>query len=482
MSSLHCENISYTPATDASPVFSGFSLTLDTREITVMTGDSGTGKTTLGLLLAGGIVPQNGKIFLNGQLLDNAQLKPGFLDQNPENQIFGTTVERDIAYGLENQGIPREHMQSKIEIALDIFDLASIRKQPVDALSGGEKQRTALAGLFVMEHPYFILDEPTSFLDYPSQKILSRMLRRLRNEGKGLLWITQYPEESVLGQRVIELGDNDILQDRKSKSYPIDEGLYKFSIPDNCKEAGEPLISAEGLSFQYPQWENTKSFRLEIQKFSLKSGERQGWFGYSGSGKSTFAKLLTGILKPSDGQLSSVLSPGELVYVPQFAERMLYSGTLSQTVELFTRHDNFDRQKYRIRLEHYFTLMGISPEEPFRRPVWSFSGGEQRRIVLAVACALNPAVLILDEPTIGISPADRKKLVRVFQSEDVSALICISHEYQLLKRVTHHGFFFNYGKVHGPDTWANLEEYFHSCDPEIIYEKPLEIPIGSLPV
>lgn len=472
MPQLTCAAVDY-EIDGARQIFSEFTLTIQTGEITVLLGESGTGKTTLGLLCAGGITPDSGEITIDGTPLEQSEWRPGFLRQNPENQIFGTTVERDVAFGLENRNMARQQMREKVTEALRLFRLESIREKSTADLSGGEKQRTALAGLFAMDHSYFILDEPTSYLDYPSQWDLYHQLELLRDQGFGVLWITQYPEEAVLGDRVVHLGNNEILHDTDPNDYPdVRESLeVQETINENSDKTNESLFSVKNGEFSYPDWEAENSFVMTIPDYSLFRNSCQGWYGYSGAGKSTFAKLIAGLEEFEGGSTESKLAKDDIVYVPQFAEQMLHSGTLGETTNLLRHRPGFDEVKFHEILTQEFTAFGIEPDAPFERPVWSYSGGEQRRIVLAIALALQPTLLILDEPTIGVSPGDRKKLDHIFTSREIPAIICISHEYEFLKRHTEQVIYFQNGKVMSPQSWDSLEAEFSSQN--FLYKKPI---------
>ncbi|MCF7805791.1 MAG: ATP-binding cassette domain-containing protein [Candidatus Marinimicrobia bacterium] len=477
MGKIACTHIDYRPEKSASYVFTDFSIELGTDECTVLLGESGTGKTTLGLLLAGAVQPENGKMTFEGQPLHTRTKKIGFLHQNPENQVFGTTVERDIAYGLENEDVPVARMRKKVNWALNLLGLRELRERPVQSLSGGEMQRTALAGLLVMDYDYLVLDEPTSYLDYPSQRTLFEHLGHLQSLGIGLLWITQYPAEERLGDRVIEFGENEILRDTTPALNS--EYKYTFSGSENrsrhtTPELGQSIISITDAEYSYPEQSEQKPFYLQIPNYSLREGEYQGWYGYSGTGKSTLAKLIAGIELFDSGTIEMHPSPNEIVYVPQFAERMLYSGTLEQTVQMLRFRPGTSPAKYGKRLDGFLIKMGLEAQNVRERPVWSFSGGEQRRMVLAVALALQPVVLILDEPTIGISPGDRKKIDHVFITHEIPTVVCISHEYDFLRRMTDRAVFFSDGTIVGPQSWDTLEAQFQSNFGNILYKKPIQ--------
>jgi len=461
---IHIQHITYRPENSGSPILDNFSLDLSDSEITVLLGESGTGKSTLGLLLAGAIAPDTGHIFIDGVELSQTKEKPGFLHQNPEYQILATTVERDIAFGLENTGMSREQMRLNVNEALALFNLHDYRSTAPEKLSGGEKQRTALAALLAPGHDFLILDEPTSFLDVEARENLISDIQRLNASGIGILWITQYPEETAIGDRVIVLDSTGIKSDQHihRSEYHFAETVYESELlEENAIQWKNPLLEISNLEMSYPGVEqSSEKFVLNVESVKIHSGERQGWFGPSGSGKSTLAKICSGVLKSGREAIHTFLDPQEIVYVPQFAEQMLYSGTLDQTIELLQQRPKFDSTEYRLALQRHLISLGIDADAVYQRPVWTFSGGEQRRIVLAVALALEPQLLILDEPTIGISPGDRNKLNQIFTSGSIPAIICISHEYHFLRQVTHSGVYFENGTVSSPGSWEKLDNKY----------------------
>ncbi len=460
------KNISYRPNEKTPPILSDLSLEIDERELTVLLGESGTGKSTLGLLLAGAIEPDMGQILINGIPLEKVNDKPGFLHQNPEYQILGTSVERDIAYGLENKNLSRTEMALRVKEALKQFQLEPYRSTSPNDLSGGEKQRTALAGLFASGHQYLILDEPTSYLDHESRNQLITQVKQLSRSGVGILWITQYKDEAYIGERTLILGSNGIVSDSRDemdKSQVNDDFELRGMVLSSQIEWDNPFLHIKNVKMFYPQvQETTEPFTLEVSSLKIHSGERQGWFGASGSGKTTLAKICAGILQPPKNDTQTILNSIDIVYVPQFAEQMLYSGTLDQTIQLLKRRPGFEPERYRGELERQLTSLGIKYDAVFQRPIWTFSGGEQRRIVIGVALALNPQLLILDEPTIGISPGDRNKLNQIFTSGSIPAIICISHEFHFLRQVTNSGVYFENGKVSPPTSWEKFDKKYQT--------------------
>ena len=176
----------------AKKAVADFDLAVPQGEILVLAGPSGCGKSTL-LRAVNGLIPHmysgeySGEVNVGGAVVKDSDMrdlaqKVGFLFQNPENQIFMFTVERDIAFGLENLGVPREEMRSRVDEAMRLLDIADLAQRAPHELSDGQKQRVALAGVLAMRPQLVILDEPTSLLDPKTAAELVALVARLRHD------------------------------------------------------------------------------------------------------------------------------------------------------------------------------------------------------------------------------------------------------------------------------------------------------------
>jgi energy-coupling factor transporter ATPase len=212
-------------------------LTFRQGECVAVIGSNGSGKTTLARLLNALLLPTSGKVFADG--LDTGdkdsqkrvRLKVGMVFQNPDNQLISTSVEREIAFGLENLGLPYEEMEKRVEWALDFFHLGKYRKYPPHKLSGGEKQRVALASVLCMQPEYLVLDEPTSLLDAEGKKEVMNLIEKFsRQENMAVIHISQFPEEAVIADRVLVMHKGRIILD----GCPEDV----FKQKDKLKEVG----------------------------------------------------------------------------------------------------------------------------------------------------------------------------------------------------------------------------------------------------
>ena len=206
------------PSGNEVPTLRGLSLAIAESESVAVIGPNGSGKSTLARCLNGLIVPQSGRILVDG--LDTADprnkwpihQRAGMIFQNPDNQLVSTTVEREVAFGLENLGLPTQEIQRRVAWALDRFNLAKYRHNPPHRLSGGEKQRLAIASVSAMRPRYLICDEPTSSLDPGDRQDILDLLLSMVNEYRlSVVFITQSPEEAARMDRIALVVDGDVV-------------------------------------------------------------------------------------------------------------------------------------------------------------------------------------------------------------------------------------------------------------------------------
>ncbi len=186
-----------------------FSFQAHKGEYVAIIGRNGSGKSTLAKLLNGLLLPAKGKVIIDGmdtRKHENTWLvrqKAGLVFQNPDNQIVATTVEEDVAFGLENLGLDRSLMKSRIDEALDTVEMKAYRQYPPHLLSGGQKQRVAIAGIIAMRPEILILDEPTAMLDPRGRKEVVETVEKLNQEGITVIYVTHFMEEVVQAHRVL---------------------------------------------------------------------------------------------------------------------------------------------------------------------------------------------------------------------------------------------------------------------------------------
>ncbi|MDN5344192.1 MAG: energy-coupling factor transport system ATP-binding protein [Clostridia bacterium] len=194
------------------PALAGVSLTIKPGEFVAITGPNGSGKSTLARLLNGLLRPRAGRVLVDGldsrdeQSLVEIRRRVGMVFQDPDNQLVAATVADDVAFGLENLGLPPAVIRERVAAALAAVGLSGLETRPPHRLSGGQKQRLALAGVLAMAPRYLVLDEATAMLDPVAREEVFRQVLDLRQaKGLAVILITHYMEEAVLADRMLVL-------------------------------------------------------------------------------------------------------------------------------------------------------------------------------------------------------------------------------------------------------------------------------------
>lgn len=211
---IKLENVSYSYGYSPSFALRDINLVLVKGEWVTVLGANGSGKSTLAKLLDGLILPTQGQVLVDGQstadsrAIADIRQKVAFVFQNPDNQIVATSVEDDVAFGPENLGLEPEEISRRVERALNLTGLSKLAHKEPYLLSGGEKQRLAIAGALALSSDYLVLDEPTSMLDpQMGKQVLDVLLQLNRKLGLGIIFVTNLVEEALLADRVVVLKD-----------------------------------------------------------------------------------------------------------------------------------------------------------------------------------------------------------------------------------------------------------------------------------
>lgn len=198
-------------ADSPGPALTGVSFALEPGETLAVLGRNGSGKSTLARLCDGLLLPADGQVLVDGmdtrdeRLTWDVRARVGLVFQNPDNQIVGTSVEEDAAFGPENLGVPRDEIRRRVDEALAAVGLAGLERREPHTLSEGQKQRLALAGVLALRPSYIVADEPTALLDPASRSAVGAILRTAAAVGTGVLHISHDVAEAVAADRVLVL-------------------------------------------------------------------------------------------------------------------------------------------------------------------------------------------------------------------------------------------------------------------------------------
>ena len=219
-SHLSVQNLVYRYDPEGDPAVRGISFEVERGEFLAVMGHNGSGKSTLAKLLNGLFLPTEGTVLLSGMdTRDEARTwdirrKAGMVFQNPDNQLVATMVYDDVAFGLENIGVPTEEMPARIDEALKLTGMTEFARRAPHLLSGGQKQRVAIAGILAMRPEALILDEATAMLDPQGRKEVFDTVTRLnREQGITVVWITHFMQEAAKAQRILVMNRGDIAMD-----------------------------------------------------------------------------------------------------------------------------------------------------------------------------------------------------------------------------------------------------------------------------
>ncbi len=188
-------------------------------EFVSLVGSNGSGKTTLAMILS--------NLVYDEPISEKFEVakRPAIVFENPDNQIIGTTVEEDIAFGLQNRQMSREEMHRKIDEVLEKLNILELKERDIQTLSGGQKQKVAFASLLSLDYEFYILDEVTSMLDPESKEMVINLIKELNNEGKTIIQITHFIEELELTERTIVMDSSKIVFDGKTSDLLNDKEL-----------------------------------------------------------------------------------------------------------------------------------------------------------------------------------------------------------------------------------------------------------------
>jgi energy-coupling factor transport system permease/ATP-binding protein len=387
-----------------SPALQGITLKIEPGERVLLTGPSGSGKSTLAGLLAGVMRdPDDG--VATGHLLVSGNRARGLVLQQPDDQTVMARVHDDVAFGLENSRVEPDQMQVLIEKALTDVGLALPPDHPTKALSGGQRQRLALAGALAMEPGLLILDEPTSALDPDGvNSVLNAVETLLEQRNVTLLVIDHNPERWWgLVDRVVRCEGGALVSDEMvSGKSPTRADLGVITSPP----PGDPVVVVSDLEAS----RDGASTHAGPLSFLVQAGEIVALRGANGSGKTTLAMTLAGVLPPLRGsvtiaginpQAASSRDLATLVgVVAQNPAHSFFHTTVLAELSAGGGASQALRDALRWGLEHVLEAHPLS-----------LSGGQQRRLALALATGGNQKVLILDEPSQSLDDEGLAELV-----------------------------------------------------------------------
>jgi len=488
MTILRCNHLTYRYPEGESDALSDVTVQVRPGEFILLVGASGSGKSTF-LRALNGLVPRfyggtiSGEVLVDGRPLDTLSQREivtaiGFLHQDPERQLLLDTVERDLVFGMENIGLPHAVMRSRLAEISQLFGLGPLLRRKVDGLSGGEKQRVALASVLCLYPQVLLLDEPTSQLDPVHADEFLHVLRRLHEEWGMTVVMSEHRLERCfhLADRLLLFEQGRIAFDGTPRQFaaealaskpewmsylpPVTRAmagrvpheqipltvkearLCGLMLPeDECRVAdkrqeGQEILSMHRARTGYEAGVDV----LKDVTYAIYAGDHIALFGENGAGKSTWAKTLAGVLP---------LRAGEIRWMGRSADARFWQtshaqiGYLAQNPNDYFLHDTVEEellfslrqaQSQRAESPSVEQLLALAGLEPYRsRHPHDLSGGEKQRLALAIVLAAQPQVLILDEPTRGLDPLQKQSLCSLLHRLPLQAVVVITHDVEFAR-------------------------------------------------
>jgi energy-coupling factor transporter ATP-binding protein EcfA2 len=413
------------------------SFELEAGKVLLIAGASGCGKTTL-IRCINGLIPRSykgeltGRVLLDGQDTTDMPLSRisqivGTVLQDPERQILGAHVFTEVAFGLENLGVPREEITQRVEETLAFLGIAHLKGRETFYLSGGEKQKVAVAGTLAMKPSILLLDEPLASLDPASAEEALTLIRRLADEGKTVVIIEHRVEDVLKIEPELSLfmvegqvryfgrsGGLEARVDYREVKLPAPMILEKARhdpppsyVPPVLATAARdgPLAEFRDVAFAYePETPVLRDINL-----SIRNGDLIAVLGPNGAGKTTLVKHAIGLLKPKQGQVllegvdTRELSVAQIArtigYVFQSPSHMLFAPTVREELAFGPQNLGFDQGTIERGVAEAVDILNLKGLEDY--PPLGLSFGQQKRVSIAAILAMRSKILVMDEPTAG---------------------------------------------------------------------------------
>lgn len=510
---IEFKDFSFQYFSQAEPTLHDINLTIYEGEKVLLVGPSGSGKSTLGNCL-NGLIPFAYKGEIKGSLkisgketkemnIFELSKKVGTVLQDADGQFIGLTVGEDVAFALENDCVEQEQMKEQVQKVAEIVDMGKLLKSSPFELSGGQKQRVSFAGVMVDDVDILLFDEPLANLDPATGKTAIDLIDRVWKNSRKTVVIVEHRLEDVLYRevdRIIVVSDGRIAADMSPDELMSADILSKLGIreplhvtamkyagiqvtPDmhagrletlDIEKVKEPLLKwnqeqtkkdakaehpvileAEHLSFQYTK----KRKILQDVSFQIHEGEMVSIVGTNGAGKSTLAKVICGFVTEDEGRIlykgqdlkgQTIKERSHLIgFVMQNPNQMICKPMIYDEVALGLRIRGIAEEEIEPKVDKALQICGLAPFKKW--PVSALSFGQKKRVTIASMLALDPKVLILDEPTAGQDYHHYTEIMEFLKklNEEGVTIIMITHDMHLMLEYTPHAIVISDGKKIG---------------------------------
>lgn len=529
---IEFKDFSFKYNVQANPTLKNINLTIYEGEKVLIVGPSGSGKSTISNAI-NGLVPFkyegeiSGSLKINGKETKNLSIAElsnivGTVLQDPDGQFIGLTVGEDIAFKLENDCVELDVMRKKVMEAAKMVNIEEHLSSSPHRLSGGQKQRVSLGGVIAAESDILLFDEPLASLDPASGSMAIELIDKIKNESNKTVIIIEHRLEEVLHclvDRIIVVNNGEIVSDSTPrellctdvlKENGIREPLYLTALKyagctiekdlklenvaelnyEKCSEnihkwfnnineceknhIDDPILEVKNITFKY---NNNKEILKDVS-FKINKGEMVSIIGRNGAGKSTISKLICGFYKPAEG---SILFKGRDIKKDTIKERAEKIGMVMQNPnQMISKTMIFDEVAFGLRIRNYseeeikeivYNTLKICGLYKFRNwPISALSFGQKKRVTIASILAINPEVIILDEPTAGQDFRHYTEIMEFLKelNEKGVTIIMITHDMHLMLEYTDRAIVLSNGRKLKDDITAEI-----LTDEEVIREANL---------
>lgn len=460
-------------------------------------GPTGAGKSTLCMALAG-IIPNladgtmTGLVEVNGMNTSRHSVSAlseriGYVQQDPEAQLFCASVEDEIAFPLENRGIAPDIIDKQIDVMLDLVGMTGYRKRVPTSLSGGQMQRVAIVAALAAEPDVLILDEPTAALDPEGKQEVFDVLERIRQTRSMTVIMAEQDTEHIAywADQVLFMVNGELVRNGDASLFVREKGLLESSgvqvaddpLPqvkavqqgkkhkkdkkNQPERSKDVVISLDHVSYQYERGGNA-SKALDDVTFDIERGSFIGLIGRNGSGKTTLAKHLNGLIRPTQGTVTvdgldaSKHSVGEMAahvgFVFQNPDHQIFCSTIKEEIAFGPTALGLDGATVFKRVDEMLTLFDLHRYEDVSPATLGY--GERRAVALSSVLAMRTPILVLDEPTAGLDYRLAARFLGTIEklNQRGVTIVMISHDMRAVYRYCTHVLELEDGKVvqYGP--------------------------------
>ena len=430
---LEFRNVSFTYKNSEEKVLNNVSFKINEGECVLLTGISGSGKSTI-VHLMNGLIPAlyegelTGKIYYNNTSLESIKTYDiakdiGYVSQDPRGHFFTTNTTSELVFAMENFGISLDEMKKRYNAVVELLELEEIVDKNILYISSGERQKIAIGCSLTLIPRVIILDEPSSNLDFRMTKKLTILIEKLKNKGYTII-IAEHRIHYI--QKLID------------KVLIVNKGMIKEITIDDLKNTTDfPLRTLDVFNLQLEnissknndlllQIDNVSYGDILLQiSTSINKGDVIGLIGRNGAGKTTLLRMLTNIMNPTKGKILGNVKP---FLVMQDMDYQFF--TESVLSEIRFGNEEVENDKINNLLEE-LGLNKVKDKIPFE-----LSGGQKQRLLISIAAISNVNLLMFDEPTSGLDYINMEKVSSVLKNlSKENALIIATHDIEFLYKI-----------------------------------------------